>query len=67
MCGGDNDMCLKIEVYFQFILIAAFIVDVGRVTFGRGCPKLRFFVYNDLIELSNKILYGKNAGFCIFS
>ena len=32
-----------IEVYFQFILIAAFIVDMGRVTFGRGCPKLRIF------------------------
>ena len=37
-------MCVStIEVYFWFILIAAFLVDVGRVTFGRGCPKLRFF------------------------
>ena len=32
-----------IEVYFWFILIAAFIVDVGRVTFGRGVSKIRVF------------------------
>ena len=28
------------HVYFQFILVAAFILDVGRVMFGRGCTKL---------------------------
>ena len=30
-------------VYFWFILVAAFIVDVGRVMFGRGCTKLKVF------------------------
>ena len=39
--GGDNDMCQKIEVYFQFIPIAAFIVDVGRVTYDRGVSKIK--------------------------
>ena len=43
--GGDNDMCQKIEVYFQFILIAAFIVDVGRVTFDKGVSKIKVFSF----------------------
>ena len=45
------------HVYFQFILLAAFILDVGRVMLGRGCTKLRVFVYNILTDLFNKVLY----------
>ena len=44
--GSTNNVCVsKIEVYFQFILIAAFIVDVGRVTFSRGVSKIRVFSF----------------------
>ena len=54
------DVCQEIDVYFQFILIVAFIVDVGRVIFSRGMYKIKgFFIYNDLIDLFNKVLYGK--------
>ena len=49
------------------IFVAAFILDVGRVMFGRGCTKLRVFMYNILIDLFNKVLCGKITGFCIFS
>ena len=39
-------MCVsKIDVYFWFILITAFIVDVGRVTFSRGVSKIRVFSF----------------------
>ena len=31
------------HVYFQFILVAAFILDVGRVMFGRGVYKIKGF------------------------
>ena len=44
--GGVTIMCVsKIDVYFQFILIAAFIVDVGRVIFSRGVYKIRVFPF----------------------
>ena len=37
-------MChIYFHVYFWFILVAAFILDVGRVMFGRGCTKLKAF------------------------
>ena len=47
MCGGvPLIMCVsKIDVYFWFILIAAFIVDVGRVIFSRGVYKIRVFSF----------------------
>ena len=50
-------MCVStIEVYFWFILIAAFIVDVGRVTFGRGVSKIRVFSFT-MIWLNYLIKY----------
>ena len=50
------------------IFIAAFILDVGRVIFSRGgVQNWGFFIYNVLIEISNKLLWIKTAGFCIFS
>ena len=43
--GGDNNVCHEIDVYFWFILNAAFIVDVGRVTFSRGVFKIKVFPF----------------------
>ena len=38
-------MChIYFHVYFQFIFVAAFILDVGRVTFGRGVYKIKGFL-----------------------
>ena len=41
----------------NLIFVVAFILDVGRVIFGRGCTKLGFFVYI-LIDLSNETAVG---------
>ena len=39
-------MCHRyLHVYFQFILVAAFIVDVGRVIFSRGVYKIKGFSF----------------------
>ena len=43
MGGCVNNVCQEIDVYFWFILIAAFIVDVGRVIFSRGVYKIKVF------------------------
>ena len=32
------------HVYFQFILVVAFILDVGRVIFGREVYKIKGFL-----------------------
>ena len=34
------------------ISVAAFILDVGRVFFGRGCTNSGFFIYNCFISFS---------------
>ena len=57
MWGVPVIMCVStIEVYFQFILIAAFLVDVGRVTFGRGVSKIKVFSFT-MIWLNYLIKY----------
>ena len=36
-------------VHFQFILVAAFIVDMGRVMFSRGVYKIKGFSFTMIL------------------